>query len=83
MIAHMLNIAVGLTFSGGSPRLLPVWYSSGKCKDTAGFRVIPVGIIYFLLILFHFQIHDPKSSISKLLVVKMMMSKSSFIQRQM
>ena len=30
MIAHIFNIAVGLTFSGGFIDLLMFWYSSGK-----------------------------------------------------
>ncbi len=59
MIAHMLNIAVGLTFSGGLLDFLPVWYSSGKCKDKLD-KSYPGWYYLFLLILFHFQIHDQK-----------------------
>ena len=42
-----------------SPRLLPVWYSSGKCKDKLD-KSYPGWYYLFLLILFHFQIHDQK-----------------------
>lgn len=48
MIAHMLNIAVGLTFSGGFLDLFLFGILQGNAK-TSWFRIIPVGIIYFIL----------------------------------
>ncbi len=48
MIAHMLNIAVGLTFSGGLLDLLLFGILQGNEK-TSWLRIIPVGIIYFVL----------------------------------
>ena len=48
MIAHILNIAVGLTFSGGFLDLLIFGILQGNAK-TSWLRIIPVGIIYFLL----------------------------------
>ncbi|MDO5695187.1 MAG: glucose PTS transporter subunit IIA [Eubacteriales bacterium] len=53
MIAHMLNIAVGLTFSGGFIDLLLFGILQGNDK-TSWLRIIPVGIIYFLLYYFIF-----------------------------
>ena len=48
MIAHILNIAVGLTFSGGFLDLFLFGILQGNAK-TSWLRIIPVGIIYFLL----------------------------------
>ena len=48
MIAHILNIAVGLTFSGGLLDLFLFGILQGNAK-TSWIRIIPVGIIYFLL----------------------------------
>ena len=48
MIAHILNIAVGLTFSGGLLDLFLFGFLQGNAK-TSWLRIIPVGIIYFLL----------------------------------
>lgn len=48
MIAHMLNIAVGLTFSGGFLDLFLFGILQGNDK-TSWLRIIPVGIIYFIL----------------------------------
>ena len=48
MIAHMLNIAVGLTFSGGFLDLFLFGILQGNAK-TSWLRIIPVGIIYFIL----------------------------------
>ena len=48
MIAHMLNIAVGLTFSGGFIDLFLFGILQGNAK-TSWLRIIPVGIIYFIL----------------------------------
>jgi PTS system D-glucosamine-specific IIC component len=57
MIAHMLNIAVGLTFSGGFIDLFLFGILQGNAK-TSWLLIIPVGIIYFLLyyIIFSFLI---------------------------
>ena len=57
MIAHILNIAVGLTFSGGLLDLFLFGILQGNDK-TSWFRVIPVGIIYFILyyVIFSFLI---------------------------
>ena len=54
MIAHMLNIAVGLTFSGGFLDLLLFGILQGNAK-TSWVRIIPVGIIYFFLYYFIFS----------------------------
>lgn len=48
MIAHMLNIAVGLTFSGGLLDLFLFGILQGNEK-TSWILIIPVGIIYFIL----------------------------------
>lgn len=53
MIAHMLNIAVGLTFSGGLLDLFFFGILQGN-KKTSWLLIIPVGIIYFLLYYFIF-----------------------------
>ena len=54
MIAHILNIAVGLTFSGGLLDLLIFGIMQGNEK-TSWLRIIPVGIIYFFLYYFIFS----------------------------
>ena len=54
MIAHMLNIAVGLTFSGGFIDLFLFGILQGNAK-TSWIRIIPVGIIYFFLYYFIFS----------------------------
>ena len=54
MIAHMLNIAVGLTFSGGLLDFFLFGILQGNVK-TSWMRVIPVGIIYFFLYYFIFK----------------------------
>lgn len=54
MIAHMLNIAVGLTFSGGFLDLLIFGILQGNDK-TSWLRIIPAGIIYFFLYYFIFS----------------------------
>lgn len=53
MIAHVLNIAVGLTFSGGILDLFFFGILQGN-KKTSWLLIIPVGIIYFLLYYFIF-----------------------------
>ena len=57
MIAHMLNVAVGLTFSGGFLDLFLFGILQGNEK-TSWLRIIPVGIIYFILyyVIFTFMI---------------------------
>ena len=54
MIAHILNIAVGLTFSGGFLDLFLFGILQGNDK-TSWLRIIPVGILYFLLYYFIFS----------------------------
>ena len=54
MIAHMLNVAVGLTFSGGFLDFFLFGILQGNEK-TSWLRVIPVGIIYFVLYYFIFK----------------------------
>ena len=54
MIAHMLNVAVGLTFSGGFLDFFLFGILQGNEK-TSWLLVIPVGIIYFLLYYFIFK----------------------------
>lgn len=54
MIAHMLNVAVGLTFSGGILDLFLFGILQGNEK-TNWVRIIPVGIIYFFLYYFIFK----------------------------
>lgn len=53
MIAHMLNIAVGLTFSGGFLDLFIFGILQGEAK-TNWMYIIPVGIVYFFLYYFIF-----------------------------
>ncbi len=53
MVAHMLNIAVGLTFSGGLIDLFLFGILQGNEK-TSWLLIIPVGIIYFFLYYFIF-----------------------------
>ena len=53
MIAHMLNIAVGLTFSGGFLDLFLFGILQGNAK-TSWFLIVPVGIVYFFLYYFSF-----------------------------
>lgn len=54
MIAHILNIAVGLTFSGGLLDFFLFGILQGNEK-TSWMLVIPVGIVYFLLYYFVFS----------------------------
>ena len=54
MIAHMLNIAVGLTFSGGLLDLFLFGILQGN-EMTSWLLIIPVGIIYFFLYYFIFS----------------------------
>ena len=53
MVAHMLDIAVGLTFSGGFLDFFLFGILQGNAK-TNWLRVIPAGIVYFLLYYFIF-----------------------------
>ena len=54
MLAHILNIAVGLTFSGGLLDLFLFGILQGNEK-TSWLLIIPVGIIYFFLYYFIFS----------------------------
>lgn len=54
MIAHILNIAVGLTFSGGFLDFFLFGILQGNQK-TSWMMVIPAGIIYFFLYYFIFR----------------------------
>lgn len=54
MIAHMLNIAVGLTFSGGLLDFFLFGILQGNEK-TSWMMIVPVGIIYFFLYYFIFK----------------------------
>lgn len=54
MIAHMLNVAVGLTFSGGFLDFFLFGILQGNDK-TSWIRIIPVGIVYFFLYYFIFR----------------------------
>ena len=54
MIAHMLNIAVGLTFSGGLLDLFIFGILQGEAK-TGWMYIIPVGVVYFFLYYFIFS----------------------------
>ncbi len=54
MIAHMLDIAVGLTFSGGFLDFFLFGILQGNAK-TGWLKVIPAGIVYFLLYYFIFK----------------------------
>lgn len=55
MIAHILNIAVGLTFSGGLLDFFLFGILQGNEK-TSWMLVIPVGIVYFILYYVIFRI---------------------------
>lgn len=48
MLAHILNVAVGLTFSGGFIDLLIFGILQGNAK-TGWLLIVPAGIIYFIL----------------------------------
>ncbi len=54
MLAHILNIAVGLTFSGGLLDFFLFGILQGNAK-TSWMMVIPVGIVYFFLYYFIFS----------------------------
>ena len=54
MLAHMLDIAVGLTFSGGLLDLFLFGILQGNEK-TGWLRILPVGILYFFLYYFIFR----------------------------
>ncbi|MDD6482257.1 MAG: glucose PTS transporter subunit IIA [Lachnospiraceae bacterium] len=54
MVAHMLNIAVGLTFSGGFLDFFLFGILQGN-ERTGWMLVIPVGIVYFFLYYFIFK----------------------------
>lgn len=54
MVAHILDIAVGLTFSGGLLDFFLFGILQGNAK-TNWIRVIPVGVIYFFLYYFIFR----------------------------
>lgn len=54
MVAHILNIAVGLTFSGGLLDLFLFGILQGNQK-TSWLLIIPAGIVYFLLYYFIFH----------------------------
>ena len=54
MIAHILNIAVGLTFSGGLLDFFLFGILQGNEK-TSWMRVIPVGVLYFFQYYFIFK----------------------------
>lgn len=54
MLAHILNIAVGLTFSGGFLDLFIFGILQGNAK-TSWLRILPVGVIYFFLYYFIFS----------------------------
>lgn len=55
MLAHMLGIAVGLTFSGGLMDLFFFGILQGNAK-TSWLLIIPCGIVYFFLYYFIFKI---------------------------
>lgn len=55
MIAHMLNIAVGLTFSGGFLDFFLFGILQGNEK-TSWMMIVPIGIVYFFLYYFIFKI---------------------------
>lgn len=55
MIAHILNVAVGLTFSGGLLDLFIFGILQGEAK-TSWMYIIPAGIVYFFLYYFIFTI---------------------------
>lgn len=54
MIAHIFNIAVGLTFSGGFIDLLMFGILQGNSK-TSWVLLIPIGIVYFFLYYISFK----------------------------
>ena len=54
MIAHILGVAVGLTFSGGLLDFFIFGILQGEAK-TSWMYVIPVGVIYFFLYYFIFR----------------------------
>ena len=57
MLMHLFNVGVGMTFSGGLIDMLLFGILQGNAK-TSWLRIIPVGIIYFILyyVIFTFMI---------------------------
>lgn len=60
MVAHLLNIAVGLTFSGGLIDLILFGVLPGNQK-TGWLLLIPAGIVYFLLYYGIFRVLNRKA----------------------
>lgn len=64
MVAHILNIAVGVTFSGGLLDLVFFGILQGNAK-TSWLLILPCGVVYFFLyyFIFHYLIlkHDFKT----------------------
>lgn len=54
MVAHILNIAVGVTFSGGLLDLLFFGILQGNAK-TSWLLILPCGVVYFFLYYFIFK----------------------------
>lgn len=54
MIAHIFNIAIGLTFSGGLIDFITFGVLQGNSK-TNWILIIPIGIVYFFLYYFSFK----------------------------
>ena len=80
MIAHILNIAVGLTFSGGFLDLFLFGILQGNEK-TSWMLIIPVGIVYFLLYYVTFTFLIKRFNL-KTRDVKMMTLRQSCLQRR-
>lgn len=82
MIAHILNIAVGLTFSGGLLDFFLFGILQGNEK-TSWLLVIPSGNSIFLTVLLYFQLPYKRSLISRLRAVRMTIQRQSSTPRQM
>ena len=57
MLMHILNVGVGMTFSGGLIDLVLFGVMQGNAK-THWVWVVVVGAVYFVLVLHHFPLYD-------------------------
>ena len=55
MLMHMLNVGIGMTFSGGFPDFFLFGILQGNTK-TSWLHVIPVGILYFIVYFIVFRV---------------------------
>ena len=61
MLMHMLNVGIGMTFSGGFLDFFLFGILQGNTK-TSWLHVIPVGILYFIVYFIVFRVIFPEST---------------------